>query len=409
MSHRPVGANRAATFIAVACAIPLVLVLESGTAFAEAPTSTEASSPRPTMRRVFEEMKMLIPASLDEERWADPEQREQILASLERLERAASALANHGREKEVGFEALSINLSNDLREVLGHYRTGEVDTARFFLTGSLQTCVACHVRLPSEIRFPLADELLSQMDGLDPREKAWLYVTVRRFDSALETWESILRDPSQSPSQLDASGVLVDYLNLILRTQADAPRARKNLQTFARRKDQSLYLKKRLDHWVAALRKLESNKFSLKQAPSLEFGTEWAQEAGRVGEGPFDRDRLVQDLAAASHLVRWLELDRAGSLETTRSRTAKEKKQTAQAYYWLGVVEARSLDGFWVNLSERHLEAAIRSDPKGSFAEEAYARLEEIQVLGFGGASGNHLPADVWSNLRDLRVLMGIE
>jgi hypothetical protein len=407
------GSSRSAT-TTQACADALVLVfalaltcvLGAGAARAEA---AAPDAPRPTMGRVFEEMKTLIPLSLDQERWAAPAQRAEILASLERLERAAGALGEHARGREIGFETLSINLSNDLREVLDHYRAGEFDTARFFLTGSLQTCVACHVRLPSAVRFPLADQLLDQVEELDPREKAWLFVTVRRFDSALETWEGLLKDPNQPPSQLDASGVLVDYLNLVLRTQADAPRAKKTLKKFAKRKDQPLYLKKRLANWIAALEKLEREKFSLSQPASLERGTEWAKEAGRLAEGPFDRDGLVQDLAAASHLVRWLEADRAQTLATTRSRTPKEKRQTAQAYYWLGVVEARSLDGFWVNLSERHLEAAIRSDPKGPHAENAYARLEEIQVLGFGGSSGNHLPADVWSNLRDLRVLMGIE
>ena len=83
--------------------------------------------------------------------------------------------------------------------------------------------------------------------------------------------------------------------------------------------------------------------------------------------------------------------------------------ETARAYYWLGIVENRSLDGFWINLSERHFEAAIRADPKGPFAERAYAQLEETQVLGFGGASGEYLPPDVWSRLKELRELMGIE
>ena len=90
----------------------------------------------------------------------------------------------------------------------------------------------------------------------------------------------------------------------------------------------------------------------------------------------------------------------------TRNPTAKERSDTAQAYYWLGVVEARSLDGFWVNLSERHLESAIRADPKGPYAKKAYARLEETQFLGYGGASGNELPADVVTNLRELRELI---
>jgi hypothetical protein len=118
---------------------------------------------------------------------------------------------------------------------------------------------------------------------------------------------------------------------------------------------------------------------------------------------------LIQDLAAASQLVRWLELDKARMVTETRNRTEQERNDAARAYYWLGVVEARSLDGFWVNLSERHLEAAIRSDPKGPLAEKAYSLLEETQVLGYGGSSGVHLPTDVWNTLKELRELMGLE
>lgn len=62
-----------------------------------------------------------------------------------------------------------------------------------------------------------------------------------------------------------------------------------------------------------------------------------------------------------------------------------------------------------MNLSERHLEAAIRSDPHGPLAAPAYSLLEETQVLGYGGSSGVHLPTDVWNLLRDLRGLMGVE
>ena len=69
----------------------------------------------------------------------------------------------------------------------------------------------------------------------------------------------------------------------------------------------------------------------------------------------------------------------------------------------------RGGSGFWVSLSDRHLEAAIRADPTGPIAELAYAKLEEAQMLGYGGSSGVHLPADVWTNLRELRGLMKLE
>ena len=267
------------------------------------------------------------------------------------------------------------------------------------------------MRLPSQASFPLADQLVDQVEiqGLTPQERAWLYVTVRRFDSALEAWEALMADPEVEPAELDATGVLVDYLNVVLRVRSDIPRARKTIATFAARPDLPIYLQRRLDLWREALDALPAKRFAPSARPSLDLGAKLAEEAGRIADGPFGRNGLVQDLAAASQLVRWLEADRARREERTRNRTAEERADTARAYYWLGVVEARSLDGFWVNLSERHLEAAIRADPKGPFARRAYSRLEETQVLGFGGASGSHLPADVWTNLKELRELIGLE
>lgn len=373
-----------------------------------APPTAAGADPRPTMREVFEQMKILIPLSLDEATWSDPAAQTRIREALDRLEASASALEVHGRQREAGFNELALNLERDLREVREHYRIGAFEEARFFLTGSLQTCVACHVRLPSDRTFPFADQLIDQIEiqSLDPRERAWLYVTVRRFDSALSGWEALMADPGMSPAELDASGVLVDYLNVVLRVRTDIPRARKALAALAARKDVPVYLSERIASWRGALDRLDPATFQPGAKGALERGSALAIEAGQVAQGPFGRDGLVQDLASASLLVRWLEEDRARRESVTRNPTAKERSDTAQAYYWLGVVEARSLDGFWVNLSERHLESAIRADPKGPFAKKAYARLEETQFLGYGGASGNDLPADVVTNLRELRELI---
>lgn len=368
-------------------------------------------SPIPTMRIVFGEMKKLIPMSLDERRWSDPDSRKQILDSLDRLERAADTLERHGRSREVGFDELALNLARDLREARSHYREGAYEEARFFLTGSLQNCVSCHIRLPYQRSFPLADELLDQVEvqRLALREKAWLYMTVRRFEAALTAWETLMQDPSVSVAELDANGVLLDYLNVALRVRADIPRAQRELTKLSKRADLPLYLTRRLQQWRSALDSLDPKKFGPDKEASLELGVALAKEAGEISDGPFGRDGLVQDLAAASQLVRWLEADRARREKVTQNSTDKERSDTAQAYYSLGVVESRSLDSFWVSLSERHLEAAIRSDPTGPIAEIAYAKLEEAQMLGYGGSSGVHLPADVWTNLRDLRRLMNLE
>ena len=368
-------------------------------------------SPIPTMRIIFAEMKELIPLSLGEQRFRDPESRVRILDSLDRLERAADTLERHGRSREVGFDELALNLGRDFREARSHYQLGNYEGARFFLIGSLQNCVSCHTRLPHLRRFRIADEMLGRVEiqSLAPREKAWLFMTVRRFEDALDVWEGLMRDSSVSIAELDANGVLVDYLNVVLRVRANIPRARREMARLSARSDLPVYLKRRLEQWRSGLDSLDPDQFGFNANPSLELGVKLAKRAGEISEGPYGRDGLVQDLAAASQLTGWLEVDRALRLKVSKNPTPDQRQDTAQAYLSLGVVESRSLDGFWVSLSERHLEAAIRSDPTGPVAELAYAKLEEAQMLGYGGSSGVHLPADVWTNLKELRQLMKLE
>jgi len=82
----------------------LVMSLASG-------AEPEASdAPRPTMRAVFAEMKVLIPLSLSESEWSDPKNRKQILEALDRLERAADTLRTtrpfaRGRIQRTGAES----------------------------------------------------------------------------------------------------------------------------------------------------------------------------------------------------------------------------------------------------------------------------------------------------------------
>ena len=95
------------------------LFLALGASCAQAEKKSEGQvSPRPTMRVVFKEMRELIPLSLSKERWSEPSARPKVLASLERLEMAASALESHSRSREAGFQELAINLGGDFYEAL---------------------------------------------------------------------------------------------------------------------------------------------------------------------------------------------------------------------------------------------------------------------------------------------------
>jgi hypothetical protein len=80
--------------------------------------------------------------------------------------------------------------------------------------------------------------------------------------------------------------------------------------------------------------------------------------------------------------------------------------ELAEAYYWLGKVEARSADSFWVPQAPFHLELSIRLDPSGAHAEDALALYEEQLAFGYGGIESEILPVDLWTTLSELRKLV---
>jgi hypothetical protein len=80
--------------------------------------------------------------------------------------------------------------------------------------------------------------------------------------------------------------------------------------------------------------------------------------------------------------------------------------RTAQAYYGLGLVESRVGRAFWLSQTEDLLEAAIRVDPGGPWAEPSWQLLEEFLASGYTGSAGGELPADVQARLGELRALI---
>ena len=105
----------------------------------------------------------------------------------------------------------------------------------------------------------------------------------------------------------------------------------------------------------------------------------------------------ITDLVASSVLLRFIdEADAAPD----------RSHELAEAYYWLGKVEARSADSFWVPQAPFHLELAIRLDPRGPHAEDALALYEAQLAFGYGGIESETLPVDLWATLSELRSLV---
>ena len=91
--------------------------------------------------------------------------------------------------------------------------------------------------------------------------------------------------------------------------------------------------------------------------------------------------------------------------DSTERRPAVEQAELA-AFYRLGVLENRNVEGYWVPQTDIHLEASIRLDPGGPYAGPAYDELEEYLISGYAGIQGSELPPDLHARLAELIDLM---
>jgi hypothetical protein len=363
---------------------------------------------RARMTELVEALRVALPLSLSAENFAAEANRERLEAALRRLRDGASALADHGRGRDVGFSHLSSTLARDAMDVHHRFVTGRVDEARFLLGELSSDCVACHARLPAcddSARGPLAARSACSRDSeigrslwnavdaaalpLDQRVR--LQVATRQFGPALESYESLLASNQLAPAELDLGGYLSDYLAVAIRVQGDLARARRQLDAWRRRPDLPAYLQELATTWVGALGTLDQPTPKSEELARAKAVLEQAKTLRRF---PADRAGLVHDLVAS------------GLLHRRVTELGKPTPESAEAYYLLGVTELRIGSSAWLTEPESYLEAAIRAAPGKPAARQAYVVLEESTWLGYtGSGSASELPPEVSRWLAELRRL----
>jgi hypothetical protein len=348
---------------------------------------------RQTMGEIFDAMRLLLPLSLDDERFGDPARRAEILAAMNRLAADAATLDSHGSDRDPGFSFLSHSLADQSGDIRDRFERGRVDEARFLLHAMTQTCVACHSRLASKRASSLASRFVLEKDiaALPLDERAKLEVATRQFDSAAETYAALFASPDSSPADLDRQGHFDDYLELCIRVLEDYRAPTAVLDRVAARGDVADPLRSNLRGWIDALRTVPTLDAG---SPPRQRATLLLKRAEEVSRFPNERIALVYYFAASSLLNRYV------------NERPPEGRGVAEAYYLLGTIESRVGRSFWVSQTEPFLEAAIRLAPSEPFAEQAYALLEEFLVSGYTGSAGTNVPPEVKRRLLALRALI---
>jgi hypothetical protein len=291
---------------------------------------------------------------------------------------------------------LAGSIVGDAREVQRAYHEERFDRAAFLLQQITENCVVCHTRLPSKDDSALSEGFVAQevFDELDLESRAVLQIATRRFDAALDTLEELLT--SSSRSAVTMIGPLTDYLVVSIRVKGDYARPIPTLARFAARPDLWTQLRAEVESWVDALPRLQVRAAG---EPDLATARDLLEEGrGMVDFGP-NRTWLVHLVVASAILERFIAVH------------PEPDPELAEAYFWLGITEARVGRNYWVTAAPFLLETAIRMAPQRMapqerFAGDAFALLEQELLMSYEGSDYEEIPPEQRAMLEELEALM---
>jgi tetratricopeptide (TPR) repeat protein len=350
---------------------------------------------RTEMRRVYDALSTLLPIAISPDGWPQTEGDAKVREALGTLADSGKQLAEHGsRSDDVSFRFLSQSLENDARQIQQRVSSGRYESASYITQRVVETCVACHLRLPARTERGFAEDLIAKIDqdALTPLARAKLQAATRQFDAALDTYEAMFADPRVPAPMIEFTDALPSYFIIALRVKRDPERAQRGLAMLASRPELPEDLEKNRAIWSRALEELGP---ALKEKPTIARARQILAEGEQLSEFPADGNDRLHAVVASSLLYRFIEEEspHGGSL--------------AEALCLLGETEAFTRRSFELSEAEHYFEQAIRLAPNTPTAARAYATLEKETLLGYTGSSGVRVPDDVRQRLAELKAMSG--
>lgn len=375
-------------FLRRAAHVALLVVITS--AVAAGAGAEETAETRVAMNRIFQNLRIVLPLSAEPKRFSAPENQKKIAASLDGMAAAAAALDVHGQGFDPGRRFLGRSLARDIGRVQTFYESGEYDRAQFWLRQTVNGCVGCHAQLPSESDSPVAKDFIDSLDdpGMTPVERARLQIATRRFDDALLTMEAFLGSSDLPPDAL--SRALTQYLLISVRVKKDLKRPIPVLLAVSERPNLWSQMRRNVEVWRHILEEMSARP---PLEPTVANARRVLDQGTAIAEYPADRRRLIHDLVASQILMEIVATEQAPGPEQ------------AEAYYLLGITEARIRLDFWRSPADFFLEQAIRLAPHTQTSSRAYRALRDAVEANFSGSSGTHVPKSLRDHLAELRAL----
>lgn len=346
------------------------------------------------MHGIFEALQGLLPMSLNNRVFTDPQNKNKILAQMDAMTSNVAVLQGHAETQNVAFMHISSQLRSDAERAREWFKNDGYEESSYYLHNLAENCMNCHSKLPAQGNFPGAQELLKAVDieKLPMTEKVWLQVALRQFDTAVDNYEKLLLESKLEFEYLMALNTFADYLKVTIRVRDDFDRPLSLLDTMIERKDNS----------KASLAELKLMRAKVVEAKSTVQTTPGRLERARKLLTPIEKQVHRRELRRA------LPLYVAASAQL--NRFMEEQPQNVgslpEVYYWLGKAELALGHAEWISESDYFWEAAIRAAPDSTWAKKSYAALKELWNVTLPKSKKPLTPQEAKQRLQELAKLM---
>lgn len=211
--------------------------------------TTSAESVRESMRSLLADIRKLLDASLTEQWFVTRGDDKTIEAAITNMGDQGAALTAHAPQMDTAFLATMLEKYAWWLKIA--YRQGQHRAFDELLNETLDICIACHTRLPSDVDSPAAEAFVSSsaVRGLPVARQYPLLIATRRLDDAMSLLEAAFAKPFKTWPR--ASTALRTYVLAAVRVKQDYGRAVRTLETLAARADVPTDLRRQTQAWRA--------------------------------------------------------------------------------------------------------------------------------------------------------------
>jgi hypothetical protein len=350
---------------------------------------------RPTMTRLSESLKVLIPLSGSPLSWEDPGNRSTIEKGLKLLKeeshRINNGSAGQNSLQDPALKLLLPYLTEEASVTLSAFKIGQYEYARKNIRNILTSCIACHSKEP-ELQEPLSPGGNGALKKLSAIERARYFSAIRDFDRSIEDYHRVLFEPGLAKSDLYTwERSFREVMVLLIRVKRNPVAAEALIQKLRGLNNIPYFLRHELSEWKRTLEPWAREKNPTASNESTAF-----LEIHRLHERASRKKAYPLDHSADAIYMR------LSSLLFEFIRKYPQSSHLAEAWYLLGLahqtLDVPPLD----TLHEKFLEACVRKSPHTPLAQKCYNALEQSLFQGFTGSSGTHLPDEVMKKLIEL-------